>query len=615
MKPRIRLTILSILMLITLFPAGAQEPAETPAPSPATSPGSPNLTVVRVQSLEALAADVGRLAVLLGQETSGDELLAPVGQLLGIADLSWVDRDRPLVAVLPSAAMMMGAKGLVAALPVTDPQTALDALGSMFETATHGEDGVHQFSSADGQTSVVAMTRGHNYLVIGAARNLVEGFDPASALAITELPPGSVAVDIFLEPVAPMALMGLQSGRMMMQQQMQQQAEVQPGEEGTEGDVEVRPVDPMAMQPMMDLYFDLFENIINNTSRLQLSFEVGADNVVLHKRLVPKTGSTLEGLLAAQKGTLPELASLIDPAGSMAVFAGQVTFTPAFLDAMRTFLEGYGKAMLGVAGAMEANEETRGFAAQMRLAAGQAGQWLDCYRGDFAGSYSLDAESGFRVSQVSGMRDPDSCKRVLGQFLETIRELPAGPDGKPIMEVSENALTYGGISALRYRMNMKLPEAPSGENPGARLFESWFSRGLVTFMGYSDELMIAASGSDAEAGFRALVDRISAKRGGGITAARFAPLRVGPGFFMALDFDRLLGMIAGLEPAEEAGGGLQVFLDALPEELGPVVFGARLDTTTANFDLAVPLGILEAIGAVTASEEQAPAAIEPQPEG
>jgi hypothetical protein len=572
--------------------------------------GDAHLAVVRVESLDAVVRDAQHIAKRLGVEISGQNLMQPLTSALGIPDLGWVDGSKPIVVVLPSAAMMLGQKGILAALPVSDHAQGLATLQEMTGVTPSEQDGVHTFTPESGEAFTVASSGG--YMVVGAMPSLVTGFDPAAALSMSGLPNGSISAEIFLEPIAPMAMMGLQMGRQALEQQMAEDAEiVEPphgeleGQEGADEDhahgepVVAQGFDPAAMSGLFDLYFDFIKDALNNTSRIQLSLEVATSHVIAHKRMIPKAGSTLAELVDAQEGGIPELARLIDPESASAVYAGQLQMTPAFLAATRGYFQRYVEVMKTMTSAFSEEPEAAWIAQMMEpfLQESTIDQTFACYRGDFAGGYSF-GEGGIRTSQVVGMKDMEACNALMA--LWTGIAAKAAPGGEPMFDVTENALTYKGIATTK--MVFALPDTmfegmdEAQVEAARKAMAQWYGDGSIeAYMGFSGDKLLSATGGSVEEAYKALVDRAAKKKpAGGIAPGLFAPLAEGPGMFGMFDLVKFMREM----PLDELGGDAEAlaFLDYVPAEATRITFAARFDPGAINLEMALPLGWLDAIG-------------------
>ncbi|MDX1389122.1 MAG: hypothetical protein R3344_08025, partial [Acidobacteriota bacterium] len=275
---------------------------------------SNNIAVLRVESLDALIDDTRRLTSLLGEPVEKEQILGILSEASGLSDLSWIDTNAPFAIVFPLEGVALGEKGLTALFPASDSSAAFEAVGAVFETTNVDDDGVRSYGTEeDAELLFVAPRDG--YLVAGANRDIVTRIDIEAALQMAALPPGSIALDFYLEPVAPMVMMGLPVARQAVEQQMQQSAEERPEDAPQEWN-------PETALAFVDIYFDFIRDVLANTSRLQLSLDVGSDTVVFHKRAIPKDGSTFAGLVAVQEGGLPEAARYVDPEGGVAAVAG-----------------------------------------------------------------------------------------------------------------------------------------------------------------------------------------------------------------------------------------------------------------------------------------------------
>jgi len=557
-----------------------------------------NVATLRVTSLEAALADVERLTAASGSPVTGDLLMARMLGTLGLVDSGWIDRRRPVALVLPMQGMAFGMTGMVGAFPVGDVEAALAALAGLFE-GHEVEEGLHYFPR-DEQTVVVAPANG--YLIVGLNAALVNGFDLQSALNPGPLPPGNLALDVDLEPVAPMALMGLESVRQQAigRQGGADSTEDGPHAGGSEDEAQPQP-DPQAVMSLLGLYFDFAKDMLNNTSRLQMSVELSSQHLVFHKRLLPKVGSTLAGLVDAQRGGLPELARHLDPADTFAVSAGQITFTPEFLFALQTYAQRYAEAM----GELGAELQDEPGAQWLKLMTGpiveSANRWTECYRGDFAGTFEINAESGITTTQLAGAKNAELCSKLMLDTARMVAEAPGGPDGKPLATVKENALSHGGVNALRTEVDMATA-ALAGDEEAQKALKAWFGDApMVSYFGMAGDLILTAGGSDAEERFKALVDRVGGKsKGAGIGPATFAPLEIAAGFFTAVDPVRLLS-----ELPEVVGvtGESTAVLNELAEDARRIAFGARFGEGGLNIEFAVSMKLIETFVAATAAEK------------
>jgi hypothetical protein len=158
---------------------------------------------------------------------------------------------------LPVEGMMLQKNGFVAAVPVTDVTAALAAMEGRF--ANHSvEEGLHTFGTDEGPIFYARERDG--YLLVGGNSDLVAGFDPLSV----QTSGSTIALELFLEPVAPMIQAGLQAARQQVKTQMEQ----------TAGSQEM-PFNPEAMAEMVDLYLDGLKSLVENTRSFRVTLDVG----------------------------------------------------------------------------------------------------------------------------------------------------------------------------------------------------------------------------------------------------------------------------------------------------------------------------------------------------
>ncbi len=540
-----------------------------------------NIAVLRLESFDAVLADARRVIDAVKHEGSAEELMQPLLELLQFPGADLLDRSAPLVLVFPMEGIALGEKGLIAVVPLTDPDGAAGKLQEAGEGVQPDETGVLYFQDGGG-TEVAAKIHGR-FLVIGQNRDLVGGFDPAAAVVEGDLPPGSIALELNLEPLTPMILMGLETGRQMLQQKM--------SADSTESDM-----DPETLNEMLGLYFSFIRDAVNNTSRIQFSLEVSEVHILMHNRWLPRTGSTLEGLLEAQSGGLPDLARTIEPGTGFGSMAGQFTMTPAFQEAMTGHLEGYAGFMTALLPMLEEQTETEPLATLMEGMAGMMEKWTDCYRGDFAGTFNLGGEDGFRVVQVAGIKDAAVCRTVMDEMTEILAQA-GGADEESFISVDRASLKYKRVVADRQVTRMPFP-AGAGED------------GIVTYYGISGNHMLSVTGANAKTDFKNLVNRVTAKakkqaKMTGLTADTFAPIETGPGFFFAFDIPSLFqGILSALPESEENIDEFRELLQQIPDGTGRIVKGIRLDPDAVHLSIAARLDFLKEIGRLADMEEE-----------
>ena len=560
-----------------------------------------NIAVLRVESLDNVIDDAQRVATLLGYPIEKEHIVEMLSQSSGISNLSWVDTTAPLAIVFPLEGMTMGEKGLTALFPASDANAAFEAIAAGFATENVGDDGVRAYGPEEGDASLfVAMRDG--YLVAGASRDIVTRIDLEAALQMAVLPPGSIALDFYLEPIAPMAMMGLPAARQAVEQRMQQSAEDRPEEAEQEWD-------PDTALAFVDIYFDFVRDLLTNTSRLQISIEVGSETLIFHKRAIPKDGSTFAGLVAAQQGGLPEAVRFLDPEDQFASFAGQVTITPEFAEALNAYLHAYANVMsqlpMEVASGMGFGESYQQF---MKMFTEMSDDWMDCYRGDFAGTFRLHAEGGFQARQLVGVADEEKCKSLMTEMVRMASELPKPAEGEPVLTLTEEAFHESGVQGWRQEMTFAIPEDAAGEEGLAAFWDMWFGEGggFLSYSALAGDYLLTATGPSSRDDVTALVDSVTAKKKKkakmvGLSAETFAPVATGPGFFGAFDLKKIFDAIIEHLPVDDEDD--QAILDVLrnaPETAGQIVEAARFESDALHVEIAVRLELFEVIGQMVA---------------
>ena len=551
---------------------------------PAAASDAP-IARIRVESLDDALADAGRLASPAGHEVSREQVLSMALAAFGVTEASWLDGTRPIVAVLPMAGMLLGEKGIVAAFPVTDAAAAIEAIAASFDGHSTVDD-LHHLVRGEETSLFVIPTEG--YLIASPAREIALAFELNTALATDDLPPGNIVFEVLLEPLAPLAQMGLMQGRQAMEQELA--GETEGGEGGNEGDAQAMPA---AAGELLGLYFDLANDVLNNTSKVQVSLEVTENDVVLHTWLTPRAESTLAGLLAAQKGGLPKLVRMLESKPVLAAGAGQMRPTPEFLAALAGYAERYTASMRHVT---EAAGETLGTAwmGMMEMSGTVIDRAVDCYSGSFGGTFDIDPDDGMRGVQIVGLRDRKVCEEMIAESIRLIGELPPAAGGEPVVTVTENALRHRGVSAMRQETRLDLFAAEEGEAAQFGLQALFGDESVVGYVGLADDLMLYTTGPGAESGFKGLVERLSARKGG-LDEASFAPLKTGPGYFFFLDVARLFEVV----PATLLGNQ---DLPEFPERPGDpgsrVVAGLRL-AGRLELEIAVPLPLIDAVASMS----------------
>jgi len=528
--------------------------------APATA--EQNIVTFRVESLDRMIEEFQGIGGDSGIPVDRNRFLEELP--VGLPGGDWLDGGQPIVGVLPQMGMMAGDKGIVVALPVKDLDLLMAALAEKFEA--HEIDGeIHSFTDEDG--GAIHVWPMGKYVAAGAMKNFVADFDLNAALDRGDLPPGALALEVALEPIAPFLQMYLVQGREAIKQQIEAQAADPEG-------------NAAAMSGMADLYLDLAADLLNNVSRIQLAVSVADDEFLVHKRLVPRTGTTLAEMLMAQQGALPEIARFVDPAEATWVVAGQLSYTPAFRAAMNGYAGRYGEALAGIGDALDDSADLPGFGSWITTLAKSSTKLMACHRGDIV-MVSRVSDQGVGGLNVAGVEDLDVCKSAVHEAAGLLREMPAIPGTEVRIEVDELAFDHRGVQALRQTVHI-----PETEDEGQEMLRGLYGGSdMYTYMGFCESLLLSATGGEhAEQEFRDLVDRVTAReKGAGVEAALFAPVEVGAGFYGRVDVGELLGSIAELAGSDPGG--------ANPTADGVVVAGATFAKDALMIEVVIPTGL------------------------
>ena len=535
-----------------------------------------NIGTLRFSSLDAVLADVERLSAMSGQDMTRKELLQSSFGPLGIGEGAWIDGTRPIVVSLPADGMMN--MGWVGALPVQEADAALAALEARLG-APEVDGDLHAFVTAIGTTIHVRSIE--SYLVFGQQPAAVRGANLKQLLDVGDLPPGNVVLDLDLVPLTAMAQIGMAAGR-----------------QGVEDSLDLEETDTTgraATMGMYDLYVGLVNDMLLNSRRIQFSVEVGSEHLKIHKWLLPRADSTLARLLKAQKSGFPDTARQIDAESAVAVMAVGIDLTDEFRAALKEFSTDYTKVM-GELGQSSSDDEAAGLLALMGPWEKMADKWIDCARGDSAGSYEFGAETGFRLIQMAGMTDGEGCGELLDDVAKALAEIPETSDGRSLVVVTEQALVHSGVQATRVEFDLFGLETGSDEDDMEFIQKMLGADGYVSYMGVKDNLLVSTSGAGAEQAFKEIVDGLSTKKKkrGRMTPKQFEPLKVGAGLFGAVDVAKILHELAKLDPDDE---DLQE-LDTLADQAGRWVFGTRLDSEALRVELSMPLSALQVFAAL-----------------
>jgi len=542
-----------------------------------------NIATLRFSSLDAVLADVERISSMTGQDMTREDLLQNSLGPVGIGDGAWIDGTRPIVLSLPADGMMN--MGWVGALPVQDAPAAFAALESRLG-APEVDGDLRAFVTALGPTIHVRAVE--DYLVFGQDPAAVRGANLKQILDVGDLPPGNVVLDLDLVPLTAMAQIGMAAGRQ--------------GVEDSLDPEETDTTDRAVAMGTYDLYVGLVNDILLNSRRIQLSVEVGSEHLKMHKWLLPRADSTLAGLLKAQKSGFPQTARHIDAKSAVAVMAVGVDLTDQFRAALKEFSTEYTK-VLGEMGQTMSDDEGEGFLALMGPWAKMSDKWIDCARGDSAGSYEFGAETGVRLIQMAGMTDGEGCGELLDDVAKVLAGISETSDGRSLVVVTEQALVHSGVQATRVEFDLfglgagSDDQGTSSDEENMEFVQKMFGAdGYVSYMGMKENLLVSTSGADAEQAFKDVVDSLSTKKKkrGGMTPKQFEPIKAAAGMFGAVDVAKILHELAKLDPDDE---DLQE-LDALADQAGRWVFGTHLDPEALRVELSMPLSALQVFAAL-----------------
>lgn len=462
-----------------------------------------NVLTIRVESLDALLADVDTVAVALGRDPgSARALVQRVADQLGLGSLDRIDGAKPLVVALPLQGMMLGDQGFVGAFPVADVEATIAAMKSGKQGVFVDENGLIHVPMGEAPELLLLPSKG--YLLYGHNPNLIGGFDPTELLSGAHLPRGTIAAEFNADPLRAMIGMGMEGARQALAGVIAQGAE--------KGG---RALDAETTAALANTIVGWAAALVDNTRSIQLSLQVSDKHLVVHNRYLPVEGSTLAALLQTQKGGMPEVARLLDGNGASMTMVANVNLTDEATAALAGFMQGYGALLQSV---LSGNTEMGPLAGLMPTLMEQSTGMLKCMRGDLAQVMDTTAD-GLRYALVSGLRDTQEC-RTLDQTVGKI--LSAHPEALgETMTHSPGALAHRGVEAAKIRVN-------AGEMFGADGWESY----LATTAG----VWINAGGRDGDETMRTLIDRVKdSKRGRGIDAAVFEPFKVTAGVYFTID--------------------------------------------------------------------------------
>lgn len=543
---------------------------------------SADLMLLRIESLDDMLADA---RTLHGREDLSLDMLDASLGLFGLEGSASLETDKPLVLVLPMQGLMLAQRGLVAALPVSETGAVLDSMAASFGRHTVEDDGLQVFASDEGMT--VYVRPGKGYLVLGGSRELVDGFDLEAALSPGEGPPGNLRLDLQLEQAAPMMKMGLMGARQQVMAQMQQKA-AQSGE--------AFPFDPVRIEPLLDVYFGLVGAVLDNVGRVQVSLEVRDEHLILHERLLPKAGSTFEGLVAAQGPAAPRLtglAGMVSPEAVM-IAVGDMEMTEAAREALRQFLMGYLGAALPLAGELmsrAAGEEAGALPIEALLAEidFQVERLLRCSGDRSVASFDFAEEGGLSFFKAYEWSGAEECRvdfaEELARTEKILAELPLL--SKLVTFAPGPPVAGASTATTQVRIGDLLPELGLNEPHARQVLAALYGETLTVREVYGEGWYVVASGPEAEARLALPLTGRPAKTSGGLDL--FRPLLPGASSYVRFDLGRLLGRIGAVLPDEaRRDPGFALLADSLKGPAGRMALGFRFDGAAATFEAAVP---------------------------
>lgn len=453
---------------------------------------------------------------------------------LGISDASWFDRSEPAAVGVTLDGLAVAQQAGVWALPVR---------GDAAEVAA-------KITEAHENLDVRAVS---GYVLVSGIRGRVESVEPRQLIDPIPGMTYPVALDVDLQAVAPMALMGLEAGRVMMQNEAAEAAD---------------------MSELMDVYFRLLKDVVANTQRFQIGIEVRDDHLVFRNRYVPVAGSTLEGLIAAQKSGFPRFARYLDPGEATAVVAGNLQPTEAFAAAMVEYGEQFAAAFGDT------------FAGYLNGLGESIDEVLACSFGEIAMTMDFSAEDGATVEGFREVSSPEACRSLMQKVgaLQLSGSAETGVQLDISVSSEEKALQYRGVEASRVTTEIVLPDSAVSEIESDLL--ELYAKGQVTYMGVTGKTLVSAGGVGAEDRFRTLVDRVKDRRKvkDSIGEETFAPLGGLPGIYTRYDLGKLVAAVSGDEDEDEDAA------TSFPPSLANtvLVYSFVFDSDAATIEIAVP---------------------------
>ena len=559
--------------------------------APSATLSAPAVVVLKLTSVDAALDDIESLGLfedpVAERERLLGELVAPLNLPLG----EWLDRQRSVFVVGSQAGLMGGPQGAICVLPVLDAGDALRALGGSPDAETQA--GVHVVER-DGELDWYVKLD-DDTMTVGTSRDEVADLDRVQ-LENLHLPAGNIGIDLNLELVAPIIEGAFNARRQAMQQQMES-FEQQRQDAGMTP--EPGSPDPKHIMNTMNFYIETVVSLLRNISHVQLSLENAGEHAIVHSRLLSMEESELQTLLRDQPVGFPKLARAVPQGSAMVAYAGNVNLTAGVQEGLLQFTDRYVQMTQQLLGDLIPEMSW-----MQNLIGGQSElmkQRLECWRGDSAGLWDLEGETGLRSIQLSGVRRSGDCGNLAEQEVAAMQEV-TGPDDEPLFSVTDPAVMHGGVKAVRVELDMAR-FIPTEDEAASKMLEAMVgNQAVLTYYGQTDDVTVTVAGADADRMFAETADRLQSRRKkGGLTAETFSPLTAGSGFYATLDLSKLEslpGLLGVPSPAEEHGEDEEdVQGDSAPgsEEqpvTGKVVFGAHSEQDALALDLALPTEVV-----------------------
>lgn len=565
---------------------------------PSASTSAQDLAVLRAESLNTVIDGVEAISSAAGQDVSREMIMGMASGVFGRDPSEVLDLDRPVVIVMPLAGMMLQEEGAVAAVPVKDATAAMEAMAAHF--ASHTVDGeLHTFSNDLGSNVYLIETDG--YLKLGSNADLVVSTDPLAGKATGS----DLALDLFLEPIAPMIEANLDSAKAMIESSL----------ESSESAQQDMPYDPETMSSILDYYLDAVRYILANASKFRLALDVDDGYVKLTKALFAKPESSLAAFVSAQKGGLPKIAKLADSKSAW-YMAGQITFDDENKQALKLLVDSYIELMSTMfkqSGTTEADAQSEGsaFWNEYMSAMGQfTDRWVECLRGDMVASFDFPPGEPFTFTEVFGMNEGDSCSQLVAEMGDQLITSIEASDHLSGTITAEKGPKIGDTKSLLFTFDMmKMVEemGQSIDSQSETAMKAIYGETMTGAVSTAGDLVFAAGGQDATDSLRALVE--ASKIPG--TSPSFAPLEAGPGMMMGINLGEILGVIKNAVPEEAES--IQKAADALSGDVGRIPMAVKFDSESAYFEMAVSLQTIETITTIADEMEANAAGDEPQP--